>query len=87
MKTPIYKPCGCDKCNFEGYSGRIGVYEIMPITKEIKRLIAQGAHDVQIEEAAVGAGMHTLHQACLKHIIEGRTTTSEFIRVLGYASD
>ncbi|HIS89909.1 TPA: Flp pilus assembly complex ATPase component TadA [Candidatus Avigastranaerophilus faecigallinarum] len=87
MKTPIYKPCGCDKCNFEGYSGRIGVYEIMPITKEIKRLIAQGAHDVQIEEAAVGAGMHTLHQACLKHIIEGRTTISEFVRVLGPVKD
>ncbi len=83
MKTPVYKPNGCDKCNFEGYSGRIGVYEIMPITKEIKKLIAQGAHDIQIEEAAVGAGMKTLQQACLKHIIEGRTTISEFVRVLG----
>lgn len=83
MKTPVYKPNGCEKCNFEGYSGRMGVYEIMPITKEIKRLIAQGAHDVQIEEAAVGAGMKTLHQACLKHIIEGKTTISEFLRVLG----
>ena len=83
MKTPVYKPNGCEKCNFEGYSGRMGVYEIMPITKEIKRLIAQGAHDVQIEEVAVGAGMKTLHQACLKHIIEGKTTISEFLRVLG----
>ncbi len=83
MKTPIYKPNGCEKCNFEGYLGRLGVYEIMPITKEIKRLIAQGAHDVQIEEVAVGAGMKTLHQACLKHIIEGNTTISEFLRVLG----
>ncbi len=83
MKTPVYKANGCDKCNFEGYSGRIGVYEIMPITKEIKRLIAQGAHDIQIEEAAVGTGMKTLQQACLKHIIDGKTTISEFIRVLG----
>lgn len=83
MKTPVYKPSGCDKCNFEGYAGRLGVYEIMPITKEIKKLIAQGAHDIQIEEAAVGAGMDTLQQACLKHIIAGRTTISEFIRVLG----
>lgn len=83
MKTPIYKPHGCDKCGFEGYSGRLGVYEIMPITKEIKKLIAQGAHDIQIEEAAVGAGMNTLHQSCLKHIINGETTISEFVRVLG----
>ncbi len=83
MKTPVYKPVGCDKCNFEGYAGRIGVYEIMPITKEIKKLIAQGAHDIEIEEAAVGMGMKTLHQVCLRHIIEGKTTISEFVRVLG----
>ncbi len=83
MKTPIYRPNGCDKCNFEGYSGRIGVYEIMPVNKEIKRLIAQGAHDIEIEEAAIGAGMKTLHQVCLNHIIEGRTTIEEFLRVLG----
>ena len=83
MKTPVYKPNGCDKCNFEGYAGRLGVYEIMPITKEIKKLIAQGAHDIQIEEAAIGAGMKTLHQVCLRHIIEGKTTIAEFLRVLG----
>ncbi len=83
MQTPVYKANGCDKCNFEGYSGRIGVFEIMPITKEIKRLIAQGAHDVEIEEVAIGAGMKTLHNACLKHIIDGRTTIEEFVRVLG----
>lgn len=83
MKTPVYKPNGCEKCNFEGYAGRMGVYEIMPITKEIKKLIAQAAHDIQIEEAAVGAGMKTLHQACLKHIVDGNTTIDEFVRVLG----
>lgn len=83
MKTPVYKPNGCEYCNYEGYSGRLGVYEIMPVTKEIKKLIAQGAHDIEIEECAVGAGMKTLQQACLKHIIDGETTISEFLRVLG----
>ena len=83
MKTPIYKPNGCDKCNYEGYLGRVGVYEIMPISKEIKKLIAQAAHDIQIEEAAVGGGMKTLHQVCLRHIIQGITTIDEFVRVLG----
>ncbi len=83
MQTPVYYPVGCDKCNFEGFTGRIGLYEIMPITKEIKKLIAQGAHDIEIEEAAVGAGMKTLHQVCLRHIINGNTTISEFVRVLG----
>lgn len=83
MQIPIYKPKGCDKCGFKGYQGRLGVYEIMQVTKEIKKLIAQGAHDIQIEEAAIGAGMKTLHQACLGHIIRGETTISEFVRVLG----
>lgn len=83
MQIPIYRPKGCDKCGFKGYQGRLGVYEILQVTKEIKKLIAQGAHDIQIEEAAVGAGMKTLQQACLGHIIRGETTINEFVRVLG----
>ncbi len=83
MKIPIYKPKGCEKCGMQGYKGRLGVYEIMQITKEIKRLIAQGAHDIQIEEAAIGSGMKTLQQACLGHILRGETSISEFVRVLG----
>ena len=83
MKMTIYKPGKCRECDREGYSGRLGVYEVMPITKEIKKLIAMGAHDIQIEEAAVGAGMRTLQQACLHHILDGTTTIEEFVRVLG----
>ena len=43
--------------------------------------------DIEIEENAVAAGMNTLKESCLKHIINGNTTTSEFIRVLGYANE
>ena len=87
MKTKLYRKKGCKECGYLGFTGRLGIYEIMPITREIKKLIAQGAHDIEIEEAAVAAGMKTLKDSCLNHIIEGRTTTDEFIRVLGYASD
>ena len=87
LKTKLYKKKGCRECGYLGYTGRLGIYEIMPITREIKRLIAQGAHDIEIEEAAVAAGMKTLKYSCLNHIVNGITTTSEFIRVLGYASD
>ena len=83
----MYKKKGCKECGFLGYTGRLGIYEVMPITREIKKLIAQGAHDIEIEEVAVAAGMKTLKSACLNHIIEGRTTTDEFIRVLGYANE
>ena len=87
MNTKLYRKKGCKECGFLGYTGRIGIYEVMPITREIKKLIAQGAHDIEIEEAAVAAGMKTLKYSCLNHIINGNTTTSEFIRVLGYANE
>jgi len=87
MKAKLYKKKGCAECDFNGYKGRLGVYEIMPITKEIKKLIAVGAHDIEIEDAAVACGMKTLNQACLGHILRGDTSTEEFIRVLGIVSE
>lgn len=87
MKTPIYRAKGCNKCDFTGYKGRLGVYEIMQINKEIKRLIAQGAHDLEIEEAAVRNGMKTLNQSCMQHILNGQTTIDEFVRVLGVVNE
>ena len=87
MKTPIYRAKGCNKCDFSGYKGRLGVYEIMQMTKDIKKLIAQGAHDLEIEEAAVANGMTTLNKSCLQHIINGETTIEEFVRVLGIVNE
>lgn len=86
-KTKIYRKKGCSHCDFKGYSGRLGVYEIMSITKEIKKLIALGSHDIEIEDAAVACGMKTLNQACLGHILKGLTTIEEFIRVLGIVNE
>lgn len=83
MKRTIYKPKGCFDCNNEGYKGRLGCYEVMLINKEIKKMIAHSAHDVELEEAAVGMGMKTLQTSCLGHILRGETTISEFVRVLG----
>lgn len=87
LKTKLYRKKGCKECGYLGYTGRIGIYEVMPITREIKKLIAQGAHDIEIEEVAVAAGMKTLKTACLDHIIKGNTSASEFVRVLGYANE
>ncbi len=87
LKTKLYRKKGCKDCGYLGYTGRLGIYEIMPITREIKKLIAQGAHDIEIEEMAVSAGMKTLKFSCMQHILEGNTSTSEFVRVLGYANE
>lgn len=83
MNSKIYRKKGCNNCDFNGYQGRLGVYEIMPMTKEIKKLIALGSHDIDIEDSAIACGMKTLNQACLGHILNGLTTVEEFIRVLG----
>lgn len=86
-KTTIYKKKGCKNCDFTGYSGRLGVFEILPVTKEIKKLIAVGSHDIEIEDAAIACGMKTLNQSCLGHILRGETTIDEFIRVLGIVNE
>lgn len=87
IEKPIYRAKGCNKCGFTGYKGRLGLYEIMQITKEIKKLVANGAHDLEIEESAVRNGMRTLNQSCIEHILKGETTIEEFIRVLGVVNE
>lgn len=87
MKTKLYKPTGCSECEMTGYKGRLGVFEILPVTKEIKKLISVGAHDIEIEDAAVACGMKTLNQSCFHHILRGETTIEEFVRVLGLVSE
>lgn len=86
-QTSIYKPKGCDSCNKAGYVGRIGIYEVMPINREIKKLISKRAADHEIEELAINCGMKTLQRGGLDAIIRGDTTISEFIRVLGVISE
>ncbi len=86
-KTPIYRAKGCNKCNFTGYKGRLGIYEIMTINKAIRKLIATGAHDLEIEDLAVQNGMTTLAESCKGHIIKGMTTIDEFVRVLGIVNE
>lgn len=86
-ETTIYKAGGCPYCNETGYSGRTGVFEIMLINKEMKKMIAQRAHDVELEDYAIKHGMKTLKMSCLEHILSGVTTIDEFVRILGLASE
>ena len=87
MNRTIYVPKGCEDCDYQGYKGRLGVYEILRITKDIRKMIARNAIELDIEEAAIKGGMTTLQQSCYNHIISGETTISEFLRVLGPVND
>ena len=86
-KTKLYRPKGCQNCRNTGYLGRLAVLEILVINNEIRKLIAQRAHDVEIEDYAVKQGMKTLKMSCLRHILEGETSIDEQVRILGLASE
>jgi type IV pilus assembly protein PilB len=82
----IYEPVGCVTCNHTGYSGRIGLYEVLVLNDEIRSLILSKASSGEIEEAAVKAGMHRLREDGLEKVRQGITSLPEVLRVLGNAA-
>lgn len=70
----LYKACGCEACGNTGYYGRIGVYEIMPISRKIKKLIASGANADEITAQAVTEGMNTLRMSASNYVKQGLTS-------------
>lgn len=82
----IYEPCGCNQCSNTGYKGRIGVYEMMTITKKIKSIIADNGTTEDIENAAVSDGMSTLHESAARLVREGVTSVDELRRIV-YSND
>ena len=77
----IYDPVGCDHCGETGYRGRIGVYEIMEISPELKRLITTKASTEAIREVAVSQGMKPLRLGAAGYVLDGTTSITEMLRV------
>lgn len=77
----LYKACGCEACGNTGYYGRIGVYEIMPISRKIKNLIASGANADEITAQAVTEGMNTLRMSASNYVKQGLTSFSEMMKI------
>lgn len=86
-KTKIYRPKGCPNCKNTGYLGRLAVLEILVVNNELRKMIAQRAHDVELEDFAIQQGMKTLKMSCMRHILEGNTSIEEQVRILGLASE
>ncbi len=76
----FYKEKGCDECNRTGFKGRFPIYEILKITPTIKELIIQGANENTIRETAKGLGFITLRQNCVYKIVQGLTSTTEYLK-------
>ncbi|MFM7199543.1 MAG: type IV-A pilus assembly ATPase PilB [Myxococcota bacterium] len=77
----VYKGVGCRTCNNTGYKGRVGIYEVMPISDELKEFILNGASTLELKREAVRLGMDTLRMCAVKKVKAGLTTVDEVMRV------
>ncbi len=80
----VFKPVGCDKCNGTGYFGRIAIYEVMPVSEKIAKLIVSKAAAADIQKQAIEEGMLTMKQDGYVKVLEGITTIEEVLRVAQY---
>lgn len=76
-----FKGKGCPACNGIGYKGRVGLYEVMPVKEDLKKLILKGTSTAEIKKTAVRLGMRTLRMSGLAKIKEGLTSVEEVLRV------
>ena len=78
--SQIYQATGCDRCH-GGYAGRIGIYEVVPISEPLSRTIIAGGNSMDIADAARKAGHASLRQSALTRMTEGLTSLEEVTRV------
>jgi type IV pilus assembly protein PilB len=81
-----YEPAGCGRCGGSGYRGRIGLYEVMTVTEEIRSLAIARASADRVAEVAVRNGMRRLRDDGLEKARQGRTSIAEVSRVTGAGS-
>jgi general secretion pathway protein E len=77
----LYRPAGCAACNFTGYKGRTGIYELLTVDDDVRRLVHDTADERDIREKAVGMGMTRLREDGLRWVRDGTTSLDEVLRV------
>ena len=83
-KPPIKMavPVGCDKCNHTGYSGRIGIYELLRVDDSVRTIVRTSGNVEQIRETARSNGMRLMQEDALEKVLSGKTTMDEILRVV-----
>ena len=74
---------GCLQCRNTGYLGRLGIFEIFPMSDQMKKLISAKAHDSELRQTAIREGMTTLREDAWRKVLAGMTTVEEALRVTG----
>ncbi len=77
----LYEPVGCNKCNGQGYRGRIGVYELLDMDIQLRRLLFEGASTLELRKAAIENGMTTLQADGIRKVLAGLTTIDEILEI------
>lgn len=80
-ETTIYRPVGCSQCNNTGYRGRIGIYEMLEVSPEIKNIIAHNGTTAEIKKKAIEEGMRTLLMGSRTRVLDGTTSMEELMKV------
>jgi type IV pilus assembly protein PilB len=75
-----YHPVGCSACN-NGYKGRVGIYQVMPITEEIQKIILRDGTSLDIAKQSEAEGVRSLRQSGLRKVMQGLTSLEEVLAV------
>jgi type IV pilus assembly protein PilB len=79
--STFYRGTGCQDCRGTGFRGRVGIYEYLEITNNLRELVLERVSDTRLLEVAREQGMKTLREECLTLVVEGQTTLEEVLRV------
>jgi type IV pilus assembly protein PilB len=80
IKGSLYHGKGCTECRNTGYIGRLAIFEMIPMTRELRKLVYDNANEDDIRQAAIDNGMITLREAGLARVLDGTTSVEEVLR-------
>ncbi|HDS16242.1 MAG TPA: type II/IV secretion system protein [Proteobacteria bacterium] len=83
LENPIFRPRGCKECSFSGFRGRVGIFELLPVTDPVRALILENQSSLVLREYAVKNGMSLLREDGWRKVRAGITSLEEVVRVSG----
>jgi len=80
VSGPLYKGEGCAECRNTGYKGRLAIFEMIPMARDLRKLVFDNANEDEIRTASLNNGMTTLREAGLARVLDGTTSIQEILR-------